>query len=184
MRRARGTASGRPLKLSTQILLQAICLFLAFTVLYPILWVVAKSVDPSTLNRPTSLIPEGATLDERMARLVALREGVARVLVGAVDRAGNGYRDYGDQEVAVLQFVRRTRDLGFSLDEIRHLLDLANQKFRSCRRVHDIGLTHLTEVRAKIRDLRRMEGILATMVKACANGTMPTCPLLEALASA
>lgn len=69
MRRARGTASGRPLTLSTQILLQAICLFLAFTVLYPILWVVAKSVDPSTLNRPTSLIPEGATLDAYRAVL-------------------------------------------------------------------------------------------------------------------
>lgn len=69
MRRARGTASGRPLTLGTQLLLQAICLFLAFTVLYPILWVVAKSVDPSTLNRPTSLIPEGATLDAYRAVL-------------------------------------------------------------------------------------------------------------------
>jgi arabinogalactan oligomer / maltooligosaccharide transport system permease protein len=61
--RARGTSSGRPLQVSTQIILQITCLFLAFTVLYPILWVVAKSIDPSTLNRPTSLIPEGASLD-------------------------------------------------------------------------------------------------------------------------
>lgn len=61
--RARGTASGRPLKLGSQIILQLVCLFLAFTVIYPIMWVVAKSIDPSTLNRPTSLIPEGATLD-------------------------------------------------------------------------------------------------------------------------
>lgn len=61
--RARGTASGRPLTLGSQIILQLVCLFLAFTVIYPIMWVVAKSIDPSTLNRPTSLIPEGATLD-------------------------------------------------------------------------------------------------------------------------
>lgn len=99
-------------------------------------------------------------------------------------RSPGGYRLYRTVDVTRLSFIRRARDLGFSLDEIRHLLDLADQKSRSCRRVHDIGLTHLTEVRAKIRDLRRMEGILATMVKACANGTMPTCPLLGVLASA
>ncbi len=68
-RRQRGTAAGRPLKLRTQLILQAICLFLTFTVLYPIFWVVARSVDPSSLNRPTSLIPEGATLDAYRAVL-------------------------------------------------------------------------------------------------------------------
>lgn len=67
--RARGTSAGRPLQPGTQLILQAVCLFLAFTVLYPILWVVAKSIDPSTLNRPTSLIPEGATLDAYRAVL-------------------------------------------------------------------------------------------------------------------
>src|ERR671926_210432 len=67
--RARGTSSGRPLQLSTQLILQAICLFLTFTVLYPIFWVVARSIDPSSLNRPTSLIPEGATLDAYRAVL-------------------------------------------------------------------------------------------------------------------
>src|SRR6266496_2308867 len=68
-RRAGGTSSGRPLPIGTQLLLQVICLSLAFTVLYPILWVVAKSIDPSTLNRPTSLIPEGATVDAYRAVL-------------------------------------------------------------------------------------------------------------------
>jgi len=97
-------------------------------------------------------------------------------------RSSGGYRLYRSPDATRLCFIRRARDLGFSLEEIRHLLDLADQKSRSCQRVHDIGLAHLTEVRAKIRDLRRMEGVLATMVKACAHGTMPTCPLLEALA--
>src|SRR5215213_4163038 len=68
-RRARGTSAGRPLQLSTQLILQAICLFLTFTVLYPIFWVVARSIDPSSLNRPTSLLPEGATLDAYRAVL-------------------------------------------------------------------------------------------------------------------
>lgn len=68
-RRARGTRAGRPLNLGTQLALQALCLFLAFTVLYPIFWVVARSIDPSSLNRPTSMIPEGATLDAYRAVL-------------------------------------------------------------------------------------------------------------------
>lgn len=97
-------------------------------------------------------------------------------------RSSGGYRLYRSHDATRLCFIRRARDLGFSLEEIRRLLDLADQKSRSCRRVHDIGVAHLAEVRAKIRDLRRMEGVLATMVKSCAQGTMPTCPLLEALA--
>jgi arabinogalactan oligomer/maltooligosaccharide transport system permease protein len=62
LRRARGTSSGRPLPLGSQLILQAICLFLTFTVLYPIVWVVAMSLDPSDLTRPTYLIPPGASL--------------------------------------------------------------------------------------------------------------------------
>ena len=96
-------------------------------------------------------------------------------------RSTGGYRLYQTTDVDRLCFIRRARDLGFSLDEIRHLLGLVDQKSRSCRRVHDIGVVHLADVREKIRDLRRMERVLATMVRACAQGTMPTCPLLDAL---
>ncbi len=96
-------------------------------------------------------------------------------------RSGGGYRLYQAGDADRLCFVRRARDLGFSLDEIRRLLDLADQKSRSCRRVHDIATEHLTQVRQKIADLRRMERILGAMVKTCAQGTVPTCPLLETL---
>lgn len=97
-------------------------------------------------------------------------------------RSAAGYRLYRTTDSDRLCFVRRARDLGFSLDEVRRLLDLADQKSRSCRRVHDIAVEHLAEVRAKIDDLRRMERVLATLVKACTQGTMPACPLLETLA--
>lgn len=100
------------------------------------------------------------------------------------ERSAGGYRLYRSNDSDRLCFIRRSRDLGFSLDEVRRLLDLADQKSRSCRRVHDIAVDHLGEVRAKIADLRRMERVLATMVKACARGTMPACPLLEVLAQA
>lgn len=97
-------------------------------------------------------------------------------------RSAGGYRLYQSADSERLFFIRRARGLGFSLDEIRRLLDLADQKSRSCRRVHDIAVEHLAEVHAKIGDLRRMERVLTTMVKACAQGTMPACPLLETLA--
>jgi MerR family mercuric resistance operon transcriptional regulator len=97
-------------------------------------------------------------------------------------RSAAGYRLYRTIDSDRLCFIRRARDLGFSLDEVRRLLDLADQKSRSCRRVHDIAVEHLAEVRAKIGDLRRMERVLATLVKACTQGTMPACPLLETLA--
>lgn len=100
------------------------------------------------------------------------------------ERTAGGYRLYRSIDSDRLCFIRRARDLGFSLDEIRRLLDLADQKSRSCRRVHDIAIDHLAEIRAKIVDLRRMERVLGAMVKACAQGTMPACPLLETLAQA
>ncbi|MDP1841186.1 MAG: helix-turn-helix domain-containing protein [Reyranella sp.] len=99
-------------------------------------------------------------------------------------RSTAGYRLYRTTDSDRLRFIRRARDLGFSLDEVRRLLGLADQKSRSCRRVHDIAVEHLAEVRAKIGDLRRMERVLTAMVKACSQGTMPACPLLETLAQA
>jgi len=96
-------------------------------------------------------------------------------------RSAGGYRLYQSSDANRLCFIRRARDLGFSLDEVRRLLDLADQRSRSCRRVHDIAAEHLSEVQAKIVDLKRMERVLGVMMKTCAQGTMPTCPLLEAL---
>lgn len=96
-------------------------------------------------------------------------------------RTGGGHRLYQRKDADRLRFIRRARDLGFSLEEVRRLLDLAGQKSRSCRRVHDIATEHLAEVRTKIADLHRMERVLDTMVKACARGTMPECPLLDTL---
>lgn len=97
-------------------------------------------------------------------------------------RTSGGYRLYRMADVERLAFIRRTRDLGFSLDDVRRLLDLADGKSRSCRRVNDIANTHLADVRAKLDDLHRMERVLADLVSACADGALAACPLLETLA--
>lgn len=99
-------------------------------------------------------------------------------------RTAGGYRAYSASDVERLQFIRRARSLGFSIEEVRRLLGLADRKPRSCRAVHALASGHLTEIRAKIADLRRMEKVLATMVADCAQGTMPECPLLETVAHA
>jgi len=97
------------------------------------------------------------------------------------ERSAGGYRTYGPADAQRLLFIRRTRDLGFSLENVRQLLGVADRKSRSCRAVHALAARHLAEIQAKIVDLRRMEKVLAEMVAACAEGTLPDCPLLDAL---
>jgi MerR family mercuric resistance operon transcriptional regulator len=105
-------------------------------------------------------------------------------LLAKPPRTAGGYRLYQMADIERLAFIRRTRDLGFSLDDVRRLLDLADGRSRSCRRVRDIASTHLADVRSKLGDLHRMERVLADLVSACADGTLPACPLLESLAHA
>jgi MerR family transcriptional regulator, mercuric resistance operon regulatory protein len=108
------------------------------------------------------------------------REG----LLAKPERTVGGGRLYRPSDAERLAFIRRTRELGFPLDEVRELLGLADQRSRSCRRVHAVATAHLAEIRRKIEDMRRMERILAGMVADCAEGTMSDCPLLEALTCA
>lgn len=97
-------------------------------------------------------------------------------------RSPGGYRLYRSADAERLGFIRGARDLGFSLDEVRQLLGLADGDSQSCRRVRDIAVRHLSEVRSKIEDLRRMKRVLDALVRSCASGTMPSCPLLKTLA--
>lgn len=98
------------------------------------------------------------------------------------ERTTGGYRIYGAADAERLVFIRRARDLRFSIDDARRLLGLAEQKSRSCGAVRALASGHLTAIRAKIADLRRMEKMLAAMVAECGRGAIPECPLLETLA--
>lgn len=96
-------------------------------------------------------------------------------------RSPSGYRRCGLEQLKRLTFVRRARDLGFTLDEVRRLLRLADRRERSCAQVRDLATAHLHDVQAKIRDLRAMERVLKGMIVQCADGTLPDCPVIEAL---
>jgi MerR family mercuric resistance operon transcriptional regulator len=97
-------------------------------------------------------------------------------------RSAGGYRMYSAAHVGRLRFVRRARDLGLSIEEVRRLLSLADQKSKSCSKVRDLANHHLGDIRGRIADLRRMERVLSRLVEACAKGELDHCPLLEALA--
>jgi MerR family transcriptional regulator, mercuric resistance operon regulatory protein len=97
------------------------------------------------------------------------------------ERRGSGYRSYSASDVHRLAFVRRARELGFSIDEVRTLLRLADQLEPSCEKAHGLAVTHLADVRKKIADLSAIEGVLAETAARCERGEVPGCPLLDLL---
>lgn len=96
-------------------------------------------------------------------------------------RTAGGYRNYDTTHERRLRFVLRARELGFSLDEIRALLRLVDERDQPCVEARAVAATHLQDVRAKIADLRRMERVLKDVVAQCGDGTLPECPLIETL---
>jgi len=91
------------------------------------------------------------------------------------------YRRYAPEDVGRLGFLRRARELGFRLDEIRVLLDLAAGGPETCARARPIAADHLADVRRRIADLKRMERVLAATVRACDVREHTGCPLIETL---
>jgi MerR family mercuric resistance operon transcriptional regulator len=96
-------------------------------------------------------------------------------------RTESGRRVYGRTETRILAFIRRSRELGFSLDEVRALLRLGGPEKASCREVREIATHHLDDIREKISDLRRLERLLAKTVAQCTGRTVPECPVLDVL---
>ncbi len=102
-------------------------------------------------------------------------------LLAAPLRSAGGHRHFSRDEIKRLNFVRRARGLGFGLGAVRSLLVLADGGEQSCAAAEKIASHQLSDVRAKLDDLAAMERVLANMVRACAGGTLPVCPLLDTL---
>jgi len=96
-------------------------------------------------------------------------------------RSAGGYRLYGAEHLKRLNFIRRARSLGFSIEEVRTLLRLADERKRPCAEVRVVAGTHLADVRAKLSDLKAMERVLKATVARCAEGTGTHCALIDAL---
>jgi len=96
-------------------------------------------------------------------------------------RTAGGRRVYDAPDVRILAFIRRSRELGFSLNEIRALIRLGGPERASCRQVREIAAHHLDDVRTKIADLRKLERLLAKTISRCTGTTAPVCPVLDIL---
>lgn len=101
-------------------------------------------------------------------------------LIAPPARTTGNYRAYAKGDLDRLRFIRRTRDLGFTLEEVRAMLDLAAQRDRSCETVDAIATKHLDEVDRKIADLQGLRRELSAIIYSCAGGTVGECRILEA----
>ena len=97
------------------------------------------------------------------------------------NRTAGGYRVYGSEHEKRLHFVRRGRELGFSLDELRGLLRLVDGHAYTCAEVRALTVEHLKDIRRKIADLRRLERVMASMAAQCTGDQVPECPVIDAL---
>jgi MerR family mercuric resistance operon transcriptional regulator len=96
-------------------------------------------------------------------------------------RSSSGYRIYDDSHLNRLSFIKRCRELGFTLKEIAALLKLVDGGDYTCAEIRDHTATHLKDVNDKIRDLRKMQRTLRRMVSECEGGLLPECPIVDSL---
>jgi len=98
-------------------------------------------------------------------------------------RTQGGQRVYREEHLKRLTFIRRSRELGFSLDEIRALLGLAGGHALTCTEVSDMAQAHIADIRQKVKDLRKLERVLTELAARCHGRRVPECPILDALSA-
>lgn len=103
-------------------------------------------------------------------------------LLSPVRRTASGYRVYSDSDVHTLQFIKQARNLGFSMEQIRNLLDLWRNQRRSSRKVRELAINHMEELDERIRELQQIRQALHHLVRHCHGDERPDCPILEGLA--
>ncbi len=104
--------------------------------------------------------------------------------IGLIPQAGRsdaGYRIYSEQDVHMLRFIRRARDLGFAVEGIHELLGLWRDQSRRSADVKRLALAHVADLRRRIAELEDMASTLETLAEACHGNTRPDCPILSEL---
>ena len=124
-------------------------------------------------------IGEAAAASGVSAKMIRHYESLG--LFAAPPRSEAGYRVYGERELHLLRFIRHSRDLGFSLEQIRALLGLWQDRTRPSREVRALAQAHLTELQAKLTELQAMKASLEQLVHACHGDERPDCPILDTL---
>lgn len=115
------------------------------------------------------------------ARMVRHYESLG--LVKGVARTDSGYRQYTEADVHALHFIRRSRDLGFSMEEIAELLGLWHDRSRASSQVKRIAQQHIDDLSERIAQMQAMQRSLQTLVSCCKGNDRPDCPILDDLAA-
>lgn len=126
-------------------------------------------------------IGEAAKASGVSAKMIRHYESVG--LFPQAHRTDSGYRQYSDKEVSTLRFIRQSRDLGFSLEQIRELLGLWQNRRRPSRQVKALAQAHIQELDQKLQDLQAMKSTLEHLVHCCHGDDRPDCPIIEKLAN-
>lgn len=148
------------------------------------------AIDSSPFKRGVRVTRNGALQIGELSRRTGCNIATIRYyerigLLPSPPRSASRYRLYDNGDVHRLMFVRRSRELGFALEQGRTLLALsADQGNDTCAEVRQLAAAHLTDVRSKIADLRVMERVLSDAVRRCDAGEPTGCPLIEALSGA
>lgn len=124
-------------------------------------------------------IGEAAEATGVSAKMIRYYESIG--LIPEAKRTFAGYRVYASDDLHTLRFIRRARDLGFSIEQIRTLLSLWQQR-RPSAEVRRVALGHIAELEEKIRSLDGMRKTLAHLVEHCHGDQRPTCPIIDELA--
>ena len=124
-------------------------------------------------------IGQAATASGITAKMIRYYESIALIPPGR--RSDAGYRIYSEDDLHVLRFVKRARSLGFSLEQIRELLSLWQNKARASADVKAIALGHVAELNQRIAELTEMRDTLQTLAGCCQGNDRPDCPILQSL---
>jgi len=125
-------------------------------------------------------IGEAANASGVSAKMIRHYEGIG--LLPEAQRTESGYRQYGEADVQTLRFIRHSRDLGFSLQEVARLLGLWQDRSRPSREVKALARQHIEELENKAQELLAMKSALEHLVKCCRGDDRPECPIIDSLA--
>ena len=127
-------------------------------------------------------IPIGELSRRTQCNIETIRYYERIALLPKPRRLGGRYRRYDDKDIARLRFIRRARQLGFTLDDIRAFMQLDGADSREvCGKAQVLTRAHIAGIRAKITDLMAMERVLSNALCQCESGQQPGCPIIEFL---
>lgn len=137
-----------------------------------------KATEKASMAWPVA-IGAAARLSNISAKMVRHYESLG--LLTSVARTDSGYRQYNQADVRTLQFIKRARDMGFSMAEIGELVSLWNNRSRSSANVKRVAQKHVDDLAQRIEAMQAMQRTLASLLENCHGDDRPDCPILDDL---